>query len=77
MIGTALYVTKLQLDHTTVTHDSIFVCFFNDEYRLVHLITSFGIPLYHFIIRPLIKKTTKYTPSMLTLIGAGLFIHVL
>ena len=61
----------------TVKHDSIFVCFFNDEYRLVHLNTTFGIPLYHFIIRPLIKKTTKYTPSMLTVIGAGLFIQVL
>ena len=77
MTGTALHVTNLQLDHMTVNCNSIFACFFTDEYGLLQLIKSFGIPLYHFIIRPLAKKTTKYTPSMLTLIGTGLFIQVL
>ena len=77
MLGTASHVTKVRLDHMTVNHDTIFACFFSDEYGLLQLITTFGIQLYHFIIRPIIKKTTKYTPSMLTLIGAGLFIHVL
>ena len=61
----------------TVNNDSILACFFIDQNRFFHQITTFGIPLYHFIIRPLIKKTTKHTPSMLTLIGAGLFIHFL
>ena len=77
MMGGALLVTHLQLDHITVNHYRIFECFFSGENRLFHQITTFGIPLYHFIIRPLIKKTTKYTPSMLTIIGAGLFIQVL
>ena len=77
MIGTASHVTNLQLDHMTVNHDNIFECFLSDESRLFHLIVTFGTPLYHFIIRPLIKTTAKYTPSMLTIIGAGLFIHVL
>ena len=77
MIGAALHVTNLQLDHMTVNRDTIFVCFFSDQARLLQQITTFGIPLYHFIIRPLLKKTTKYTPSMLTVIGAGLFIRVL
>ena len=77
MLGTASHVTNLQLDHMTANHDTIFGCFFTYDYGLFQLIKSFGIPLYHFIIRPLIKKTTKYTPSMLTIIGAGLFIHVL
>ena len=77
MIGAALHVTNLQQDHMTVNRDSIFACVFRDEYGLVLQITTFGIPLYHFIIRPLLKKTTKYTPSMLTLIGAGLFIQFL
>ena len=77
MLGTASHVTNLQLDHMTVNCNSIFACFFTDKYGLLQLIKSFGIPLYHFIIRPIIKKTTKFTSSMLTIIGAGLFIHVL
>ena len=77
MIGTALHVTNLQQDHMTVNRDSIFACVFSDEIGLFSQLITFGIPIYHFIIRPLLKKTTKYTPSMLTLIGAGLFIQVL
>ena len=77
MVGASFHVTNLQLDHMTIDPDNIFACFFSDQIKLLHQITTFGIPLYHFIIRPLIKKTTKYTPSMLTLIGAGLFIQVL
>ena len=77
MIGAALHVTNLQLDHMTVNLNSIFACFFSGENKLFIQITTFGIPLYQLILRPLVKKTTKYTPSMLTLIGAGLFIHVL
>ena len=40
-----------------------------DEFGLVHKIAMFSIPLYHFIVRPLLHKMTKYTPSMLKLIG--------
>ena len=77
MIGMAVDVSYEQQSHMTVNNYSILACFFIDRHRLFQQITSFGIPLYHFIIRPLIKKTTKYTPNMLTLIGAGLFIQVL
>ena len=77
MVGTVLHVTNLQLNHMTVNRNSIFACFFSDEIRLFQIITTFRIPLYHFIIRPLIKKTTKYTPNMLTIFGPGLFIQVL
>ena len=77
MTGMAVDVTSKQQRHMTFNNDSILACFFNDQHRLFQQITTFGIPLYHFIIRPLLKKTTKYTPSMLTLIGAGLFIQVL
>ena len=77
MRGMAVDVSYKQQSHMTVNNDSILTCFFIDRHRLFLQITSFGIPLYHFIIRPLIKKTTKYTPSMLTIIGAGLFFQVL
>ena len=66
-----------QQRHMTVNNDSILTCFFIDQNRLFLQIITLGIPLYHFIIQPIIKKTTKYTPSMLTLIGSGLFIQVL
>ena len=77
MRGMAVDVSYKQQSHMTVNNDSILTCFFIDQNRLFHQIITFGIPLYHFIIRPIIKKTTKYTPSMLTLIGAGFIIHVL
>ena len=77
MTGMAVDVSSKQQSHMTFNNDSILACFFNDQHRLFQQITTFGVPLYHFIIRPLLKKTTNYTPSMLTLIGAGLFIQVL
>ena len=77
MIGMAVDVSYEQQRHMTYNNDSILACFFIDRHRLFQQITTFGIPLYNFIIRPLLKKTTKYTPSMLTVIGAGLFIQVL
>ena len=77
MRGMALDVNYKQQRHMRFNNDSILACFFIDRHRLFLQITSFGIPLYHFIIRPIIKKTTKYTPNMLRLIGAGLFLQVL
>ena len=77
MRGMAVDVSNKQQSHMTDSSDSILACFFIDQNKLSQQIIAFGIPLYHFIIRPLLKKTTKYTPSMLTLIGAGLFIQVL
>ena len=71
------FIGHLQLDHITVNCNRIFEYFFSGENRLFHQTTTFGILLYHFIIRPLIKKTTKCTPNVLTIIGAGLFIQVL
>ena len=77
MRGMVVDMSYEQQSHMTVNNDSIFTCFFSDHYKLFYQMLTFGIPLYHFIIRPIIKKTTKYTPSMLTIIGAGLFIQVL
>ena len=77
MIGIAVDVSYKQQSHMRFNNDSILACFFTDRDRLFQQIASFGIPLYQFIIRPIIKKTTKYTPSMLTIIGAGLFFQVL
>ena len=73
IIGLAVDVTREQQSHMTVNSDSILACFFVDEERLYRQIIGFGIPLYRFIIRPLLRKITMYTPSMLTVIGAGFF----
>ena len=77
MRGMAIDVSYEQQGHMTVNNDNILACFFIDLNKLFQQIITFGVPLYHFILRPLLKKTTKYTPSMLTLIGAGLFLQVL
>ena len=77
MIGMTVEVSYKQQSHMRFNSDSILTCFFSDESILFQQIITFGIPLYHLIIRPLLKKTTKYTLSMLTVIGAGLFIQVL
>ena len=77
MIGIAIYVKTFQQHHMTVKYGKTLECLFRDELGLTHKIATFGIPLYHFIIRPLLHKMTKYTPSMLKLIGFAFFIEIL
>ena len=77
MQGLTLYVTSVQQSHMTTNYDNILACFFIDEINLVDYTIGIGIPLYHFIIRPLLQKITKYTPSMLTIIGAAFLIRML
>ena len=74
MIGIAIHVRTFQQHHMTKKYDKILECLFRDELALAHKIATFGIPLYHFIIRPLLHKITKYTPSMLKIIGFAFFI---
>ena len=77
MIGIAIHVRTLQQHHMTKKYGKILECLFRDELALAHKIATFGIPLYHFIIRPLLHKITKYTPSMLKIIGFAFFIEIL
>ena len=73
MMKMVVDVTHEQQNHMTVIFNSIPV----DKIISISQIPVFGIPLYHFIIRPLLKKTTKYTLSMLLVVQVGLFIQIL
>ena len=73
MMAMVVNVTHEQQNHMTVIDNNIPI----DKIISVSQILVFGIPLYHFIIRPLLKKTTKYTPSMLLVVQVGLFIQML
>ena len=73
MMRMVVDVTHEQQNHMTVISNSIPV----DKIISFSQIIVFGIPLYHFIIRPLLKKTTKYTLSMLLVVQVGLFIQIL
>ena len=64
MMAMVVDVTHEQQNHMTVIYNSIPV----DKVIFVSEIPVFGIPLYHFIIRPLLKRTTKYIPSMLIVV---------
>ena len=78
MIGIAIPMQSYQQHHMTKKYGKILECLFRDELgSLAHKIATFGIPLYHFIIRPLLHKITKYTPSMLKIIGFAFFIEIL
>ena len=48
-----------------------------DQESFFSEIATFRIPLYHFIIRPILHSITKYTPSMLKLIGFIIFLKLL
>ena len=73
MMKMVVDVTHEQQNHMSVIFNSIPV----DKIISISQIPVFGIPLYHFIIRPLLKKTTKYTLNMLLVIQVGLFIQIL
>ena len=77
MIGTATPVMTFQQKHMTVNSNKILACFLDDGDNIIEPLIGFGIPLYHFILRPLLKKTTKYSLSMLTIIGACFFFQLL
>ena len=55
---------------TTATLSQILSCLL-DEYTMYYAVSFFLIPAYHFILYPLFYK---YIPSMLKIIGAGLFL---
>ena len=57
-------------------NDDAVQCLFRDELSVAFHMITFGIPLYHLLIRPLLHKITKYTPSMLKLIGFAFFIEI-
>ena len=76
MIRIAIHVRTFQQRHMTVNNDDVVQCIFRDELSIVFQMITFGIPLYHLLIRPLLHKITKYTPSMLKLIGFGIFIEI-
>ena len=76
MIGIAIHVRTFQQNHMTVTGSTL-RCSFKDELGFFLLTGTLGIPLYHFIIRPLLHKITKYTPSMLKIIGIALFLKMI
>ena len=77
MRGIVVPVEWLQQHHMTVTFGKNLKCLFRDELELTHMLATFGIPLYHFIIRPLLQNMTKYTPSMLKVIGVSLFLSII
>ena len=58
-------------------HNSILRCLSRDQANFFSEIATFGIPLYHFIIRPILHNITKYTPSLLKLIGFVIFFKLL
>ena len=76
MIGIVVHVRTFQQIHMTVNNDDAVQCLFRDELSIVFHMITFGIPLYHLLIRPLLHKMTKYTPSMLKLIGFAFFIEI-
>ena len=76
MIGTVVHVRTFQQNHMIV-NGSILRCLFKDELGFILHITIFGIPLYHLLIRPLLHKMTKYTPSMLKIIGIAFFFKMI
>ena len=77
MTGIVVPVTWLQQQHMTIKYGKILECLFRDELGLHHKIATFGIPLYHFIFRPLLQNVTKYTPSMLKVIGVAFFLNII
>ena len=76
MIGTVVHVKTFQQNHMMV-NGSILRCLFKDGASFILQTATLGIPLYHFIIRPLLHKITKSTPSMLKLIGIAHFLNIL
>ena len=77
MRGIVIPVESVQKHYMRVTFGKNFKCLFRDELELTHMIATFGIPLYHFIIRSLLQNMTKYTPSMLKVIGVSLFLSII
>ena len=77
MTGIVVPVTWLQQQHMTIKYGKILECLFRDELGLHHKIATFGIPLYYFILRPLLQNVTKYTPSMLKVIGVAFFLNII
>ena len=76
MIGIAIHMRIFQKNHMTVNNDNILQCIFCDELSIPFHMITFGIPLYHLLIRPLLHKMTKYAPSMLKLIGFAFLIEM-
>ena len=74
MVELAMHVRSSQRNHMTINDNSILGCLLWDQSKIFPEIATVGIPLYHFIIRPLLHKITKYTPSMLKLLGVAFFL---
>ena len=72
MVDLSMHVRSFQQNHMTINDNSILGCLFRGESKMFLEIATVGIPLYHFIIRPLLHKITKYTPSILKLLGIAL-----
>ena len=77
MIQLPVHIRASQQYHMRAKHNSILGCLSRDQANFFLEIATFGIPLYHFIIRPFLRKITKYTPSMLKLIGFAIFLKLL
>ena len=75
--GIVIPVEWVQQHHMTVKFGKNSECLSRDELELTHMVATFGIPLYHFIIRPLLQNVTKYTSSMLKVIGVSLFLSII
>ena len=77
MVELAMHIRSSQQNHMTINDNSILGCLFKDQAKIFLRIATVGIPLYHFIIRPLLHKMTKYTLSMLKLLGVAFFLKIL
>ena len=77
MLDLSMHVRSSQQNHMTINDNSILGCLLRDQSKIFLEIATVGIPLYHFIIRPLLHKITKYTPSMLKLLGVAFFLKLL
>ena len=74
MIQLPVHIRASQQYHMRAKHNSIFGCLSRDQANFFLEIATFGIPLYHFIIRPILHNITKYT---LKLIGFSIFLKLL
>ena len=65
-----VFGAHVQSSTNKTTTNQIISCVF-DEYTIVYAVSFFLIPSYHFILYPLFYK---YIPSMLKIVGIGLFL---
>ena len=76
--GLAVHVNNSQYIHMNRNKDSVEVqCFLSDEAIIVALITTFGIPFFHLILKPIFfRYLHRISLPMIKLLGFGFTLHL-